>query len=81
MGMMRKVKKFVFNSNVSFYFKFLAINGTKKCDCVHNLSLSLWEDVHNLSLRYVEDVHNSSLKKRDCPELVTETRKLSRTRH
>ena len=41
MGMVRKVKKFVFNSNVSFYFKFLAINGTEKCDCVHNLSLSV----------------------------------------
>ena len=62
MGMVRKVKKFVFNSNVSFYFKFLAINGTEKCDCVHNLSLSVWDNVHNLSLRIMEDVHNLSLK-------------------
>ena len=53
----------------------------KKWDCVHNSSLSFWEDVHNLSLRYVEEVHNSSLKKWDCPELVTETARLSRTRH
>ena len=51
----------------------------KKRDCVHNSSLSFWEDVHNLSLRYVEDVHNSSLKKWDCPELVTETARLSRS--
>ena len=62
----------------------------KKRDCVHNSSLCLWddvhnlslryvEDVHNLSLRYVEDVHNLSLKKRDCPELVTEIVRLSRS--
>ena len=51
----------------------------KKRDCVHNSSLSLWEDVHNLSLRYVEDVHKLSLKQRDCPKLVIETLRLSNT--
>ena len=30
MSTAKKVKKFVFNSNFSFYFKFLAINGTEK---------------------------------------------------
>ena len=30
MGMVKKVKKFIFNPNFSFYFKFLAINGTEK---------------------------------------------------
>ena len=53
----------------------------KKRDCVHNSSLSFWEDVHNLSLRYVEDVHNLSLKQWDCPELVTEKARLSTSRH
>ena len=35
-----KCEKLIFNSNFSFYFKILAINGTEKCECVHNLSLS-----------------------------------------
>ena len=50
-GTVKSVKKLIFNSNFSFYFKILAINGTEKRECVHNLSLSYWEDVHNLSLR------------------------------
>ena len=51
LGTVKSVKKLIFNSNFSFYFKILAINGTEKHECVHNLSLSYWEDVHNLSLR------------------------------
>ena len=81
MGTVKSVKKLIFNSNFSFYFKFLAINGTEKHECVHNLSLSYWEDVHNLSLRKGEDVQNLSLKKRECPQLVTETARVSKTRH
>ena len=76
MGTVKSVKKLIFNSNFSFYFKILAINGTEKRECVHNLSLSYWEDVHNLLLRYGEDVHNLSLKKRECPQLVTENMRL-----
>ena len=30
MGTVKKVKKLIFISNFSFYFKFLAINGTEK---------------------------------------------------
>ena len=35
-----KFEKVLFNSNSSFYFKFLAINATEKCDREHNLSLN-----------------------------------------
>ena len=31
MGTVKKVKKLIFNSNFSFYFKFLTINGTGLC--------------------------------------------------
>ena len=51
MGKLKSVKKFIFNSDFSFYFKILAINGTDKREFVHNLSLSYWEDVQNLSLK------------------------------
>ena len=62
---------------LAFISNSLQLMALKKRDCVHNSSLSFWEDVHNLSLRYVEEVHNSSLKKWDCPDLVTETARLS----
>ena len=69
MGLVKRVKKIVFNSNFSFHFKFLAINGTEKFICVHGFALSLWADVQNLSLRLVEDVHNLSLKLRTVHDL------------
>ena len=76
MEMVKSMKKFFFKSYFSFYFKLLAINGTEKCYCVPDLSLSYWDDVHNLSLRYEEDVHNLALKQRDCPQIVSETARL-----
>ena len=38
--MVKSLKKFLFNSDFSFYFKLLEINGTEKCDGVLNLSLN-----------------------------------------
>lgn len=75
MDVVKSVKKLFFNSNFGFYFEFLAVGGTEKCDCVQDLSLSWWEgvyslslrcedDVQDLSLRYEDDVQNLSLKNR-----------------
>ena len=69
MGLVKRVERCVFNSNFSFHFKFLEINGNEKLICVHSLALSLLEDVQNLLLRLVEDVHNLSLKLRTVHDL------------
>ena len=38
MGLVKRVKKIVFNSNFCFHFKFLPINGTEKFICVHGFA-------------------------------------------
>ena len=67
MGTVKKVKKFIFNSNFSFYFKFLAINGTEKTRLCPQLVIEFLGGCPQL----VTEICGGS------PQLVTEKVRLS----
>ena len=71
MGMVKKVKKLIFNSNFSFYFKFLAINGTEKTRLCPQLVIEFLGGCPQL----VTEICGG------CPQLVTEKVRLSWTCH
>ena len=71
MGTVKKVKKFIFNSNFIFYLKFLAINGTEKTGLCPQLVIEFVGGCPQL----VTEICGG------CPQLVTEKVRLSRTCH
>ena len=71
MGMVKKVKKFIFNSKCSFYSKILAINGTEKTRLCPQLVIEFLGGCPQL----VTEICGGS------PQLVTEKVRLSRTCH
>ena len=71
MGTVKKVKNFIFNSNFSFYFKFLEINGTEKTRLCPQLVIEFVGGCPQL----VTEICGG------CPQLVTETARLSRNHH
>ena len=71
MGTVKSVKKLIFNSNFSFYFKFLAIKGTEKTRLCPQLVIEFVGGCPQL----VTEICGG------CPQLVTEKARLSRTCH
>ena len=71
MGTVKTVKKFIFNSNFSFYLKFLAINGIEKTRLCPQLVIEFVGGCPQL----VTEIWGG------CPQRVTETARVSKTRH
>ena len=71
MDIMKSVQKFIFISNFSFYFKFLAINVTEKMRLCPQLVIEFVGGCPQL----VTEICGG------CPQLITEKVRLSRTCH